>query len=255
MALWKPTDLGSALKGWFDGADAASVTITGSGVSAWTNKGVSTFALSQSNDAIKPTYASNTLTFAFRGSTSAGRHLLAANGLLSYDVLIVGKPFAFSDTSEWRTFVLSGTQNNIILEDTSNRFGTYNNAFFQAGALTWDNVAGLSYAQISAGNPVQLSRDGGPLFSTGSSPTDTTIRGIGSAGSYNQGTIDQAFGQLYELCFVPYNSSLDTKQKLEGYAAWKWGIQALLPAGHPYKNAAPTTGVPVSNAPALLIGV
>ena len=30
-----------------------------------------------------------------------------------------------------------------------------------------------------------------------------------------------------------------TRQKAEGFAAWRWGRQALLPSGHPYKNAAP----------------
>jgi len=29
------------------------------------------------------------------------------------------------------------------------------------------------------------------------------------------------------------------RQKLEGYLAWKWGLQGNLPAGHPYKSAAP----------------
>jgi hypothetical protein len=213
--------------------------------------------LAQSDGALQPTYAANTLTFAHGGPV--GRHLLATNGLTNYDVLIVGKPHAFSTTTDWRTFVLSATQNNIIVEDTSNRFGTYNLGFIQAGALTWDNVAGLAYAQVSAGNPVVLSRDGSALASTGSSPSDTTIHGIGSGGSYDQGAIDQAFGNVYELCYVPYNSSVDTRQKLEGYSAWKWGLQALLPSDHPYKSAAPTTGVGVgvaaqSSASALMIG-
>lgn len=253
MIPWKPTDLGSALRGWFDGADATSVTIAGSGVSAWTNKGVDAFALSQSDDALKPTYASSALTFAHTGTV--GRHLLATNALANYDLLIVGKPFAFTDTNDWRTFVLSATQNNILVEDVSNRFGTYNNGFYPAGPLTWDNVAGLSYARVSAGNPLQLSRDGGPLFDPGANPSDTAIGGIGSGGSYSQGAIDQAWGDIYELFYVPYNSPLDVRQKLEGYAAHKWGLAALLPVDHPYKNAAPTIGAPVSNAPALMIGV
>jgi len=29
------------------------------------------------------------------------------------------------------------------------------------------------------------------------------------------------------------------RQKAEGYMLWKWGLESLLPAGHPYKNAAP----------------
>jgi len=30
------------------------------------------------------------------------------------------------------------------------------------------------------------------------------------------------------------------RQKLEGYLAWKWGTQASLPIGHPYKGSPPT---------------
>lgn len=39
-----------------------------------------------------------------------------------------------------------------------------------------------------------------------------------------------------------YNGALVTadRQKIEGYLAWKWGLQASLPAGHPYLSAAPT---------------
>jgi hypothetical protein len=39
-----------------------------------------------------------------------------------------------------------------------------------------------------------------------------------------------------------YNTVLtDTpRQKIEGYLAWKWGLQSTLPPDHPYKTAAPT---------------
>lgn len=30
------------------------------------------------------------------------------------------------------------------------------------------------------------------------------------------------------------------RQKMEGYLAWKWGLESTLPGGHPYKDAAPT---------------
>jgi hypothetical protein len=41
---------------------------------------------------------------------------------------------------------------------------------------------------------------------------------------------------------VIYNTGLTTtqRQRVEGYLAWKWGLQASLPAGHPFKTAAPT---------------
>jgi hypothetical protein len=46
-------------------------------------------------------------------------------------------------------------------------------------------------------------------------------------------------GFYYEIAY--YNSALSTtdRQRMEGYLAWKWGLQANLPAGHPHKSAAP----------------
>jgi hypothetical protein len=40
---------------------------------------------------------------------------------------------------------------------------------------------------------------------------------------------------------IVYNTSLTTtqRQQLEGYLAWKWGLQASLPADNPYKNNPP----------------
>jgi hypothetical protein len=40
---------------------------------------------------------------------------------------------------------------------------------------------------------------------------------------------------------ILYNSQVTTQQvqTVEGYLAWKWGLQANLPANHPYKNSPP----------------
>lgn len=48
------------------------------------------------------------------------------------------------------------------------------------------------------------------------------------------------FGQIAEIIVIPrYLSEADRKQ-YEGYIHWFWGLQANLPADHPYKAAAPT---------------
>jgi hypothetical protein len=54
----------------------------------------------------------------------------------------------------------------------------------------------------------------------------------GSMGGYLNGSISE---------IVIYNRVLTTleRQKVEGYLAWKWSIEAQLPEGHPYKSAAP----------------
>jgi hypothetical protein len=46
-------------------------------------------------------------------------------------------------------------------------------------------------------------------------------------------------GYIAEVCFfrTPLNNL--NRQLIEGYLAWKWGLEANLPVSHPYKNAAP----------------
>lgn len=57
--------------------------------------------------------------------------------------------------------------------------------------------------------------------------------------SYNvgsSGAIECAIGEI-----VSWNADdQETRQLVEGYLAWRWGIEATLPGGHPYKDAAPT---------------
>jgi hypothetical protein len=53
-------------------------------------------------------------------------------------------------------------------------------------------------------------------------------------------------GYIFEYIVLPYSlnatnalvASADL-QKLEGYLAWKWGIEETLPAAHPYAARAP----------------
>lgn len=46
-------------------------------------------------------------------------------------------------------------------------------------------------------------------------------------------------GDIAEVVVVGTNLAVADRQKLEGYLAWKYGLQGNLPAGHPYKSAAP----------------
>jgi len=53
-------------------------------------------------------------------------------------------------------------------------------------------------------------------------------------------TIDVPFsGVIYEFVFCPTALSENDRQKVEGYLAHKWGLEANLPSDHPYKSTAP----------------
>lgn len=93
-------------------------------------------------------------------------------------------------------------------------------------------------------NRIKFAANGGSLVGnnernqgvTTNAPTFTLQ--IGASG--NNGLVFS--GDYCEL--IIFNSLLSTQneQLVEGYLAWKWGLQSSLPNDHPYKNAAPTIG-------------
>jgi hypothetical protein len=99
-------------------------------------------------------------------------------------------------------------------------------------------------ANATAANRLKLAVNGGTLVgnnerSAGVSSSDGTFAlEIGTTGN----AVRPMVGDYSELLI--FNSLLSTtdQQLVEGYAAWKWGTQGLLPANHPYKNAAPEAG-------------
>jgi hypothetical protein len=46
---------------------------------------------------------------------------------------------------------------------------------------------------------------------------------------------------ISEIAYFQSVLSTTDRQKMEGYLAWKYGLNTYLPAGHPYLSAAPTS--------------
>jgi hypothetical protein len=69
------------------------------------------------------------------------------------------------------------------------------------------------------------------------------------AGNYNSGIGYYLDGTISEVLI--FNSVLGTadRQKVEGYLAWKWGLQSTLPIAHPYYTTSPTGSVYMITAP------
>ena len=59
-----------------------------------------------------------------------------------------------------------------------------------------------------------------------------------SVGRNNSGT-DFFKGYVHEVLVYTRTISKQASQTIEGYLAWKWGLQANLPSTHPYKSVAP----------------
>ena len=90
-------------------------------------------------------------------------------------------------------------------------------------------------------NSFYIYRNGVQIMNTNSYhwivPTDSELR-LGSRIYFNGGNLLQ--GSIAEVAFFNHPLETTDRQRVEGYLAWKWGLQANLPVGHPYKNAPPS---------------
>jgi hypothetical protein len=89
-----------------------------------------------------------------------------------------------------------------------------------AGTLSILSNASSKYSGTAAVTP----SDNGSLFS------------IFSRGDLGTNTLSANLNEI-----LVFNTVLTTAQAqlVEGYLAWKWGLQSQLPAAHPYKSASP----------------
>lgn len=136
-----------------------------------------------------------------------------AGGILSYSGTTVGPPQTIA--TEFRNLI------------TPNVFGLF--------SINSDP------SNATASNRLKISVNGGNLTGNNSrtgglSSNDATFTlQLGAVGN-------NAIPFIGDFCeIVIFDSILSTasRQLVEGYLAWKWGLEANLPVSHPYKNAAP----------------
>jgi hypothetical protein len=58
-------------------------------------------------------------------------------------------------------------------------------------------------------------------------------------GAFNIGSVQPGFAGIIQEIIITNGLSLADKQKVEGWIAWKYGMQSFLPNYHPYKNVRP----------------
>ena len=135
---------------------------------------------------------------------------------------------------------------------SSGQSGAANNPTWHPGALNTNAVLGMVWdgtATTATVDGTPFANVGAPFTATNQNAsarigsTATTFGGPGTAGGGN--------AQVGELIICDTALSTDDRQKLEGYLAWKWGLEANLPGTHPYRYTPPTTDEPAWDADAL----
>ena len=232
LPLWTPSQISTAL--WLDAADASTIVLNGSTVSQWNDKSGNDFHLSQATAADQPAYEATGFNGLPTVNWAAINHALRTSMSLPATDLNL---FCAADSN-------SLTQSTYILDiETARRVFTTSGQIFSGSwnpATSSITGAGQRIYGFTTGPTNQIIYENGTAKSTLAPIPAGVVSGIVALGNRFGANSFGMNGKMSEFVFVSGTLSTTDRQKLEGYLAWKWGLQANLPAGHPYKNSPPT---------------
>ena len=231
-------DLSPAL--WLDAADASTITESGGKVSQWDDKS------GNNNHATQGTASAR---FSTGTRTLNGLNVLDGDG-----TDLMSGSIDYGTSGEFSVFMVA------VLDNINN---SYDGVFANAGSNNWQFVAASNSqfnGAINEAGRTSTTLSGGPFsgpsiynaeFDNGVKTgwIDGTDRGSVSGGNNitgtqtyrlfsNDGGNNMPDGAIAEYLIV-HDVSVDTRQKIEGYLAHKWGLAGSLPQDHPYKASAP----------------
>lgn len=268
ISPWTPALLGSALALWLDAADEASITLNGSNVSQWRDRSGNGRNVAQSTASSQPQYeatglngkpALNSLTSRFlaSGATALLRNVNSATfvAVSRFETPLTGgvgnAPLLFvsiSTASSTTRFALNafpspGTAGTYSVGgrrlDADGFTTVVSSVAITANPVIW--MGNADYANAQANTWLNGVPDiSGATFRTAGNTSDTNSLGFGvfNASSANLQIYNNT--RISEAIILHGALSTTDRQRLEGYLAWKWDLEANLPAGHPFKNTRPT---------------
>ena len=244
---WTPAQIST--QSWYDASDTSTITSSFIGnVTQWNDKGGGGYHLTQTTSSKQPiTGASinglNAVNFT-NSTMSTSSNPFGAN--ISNGFVICVHKMDSASYSDPTLFSLTGS------DITANRWQVHapygdGNAYFDCGggagssriSAAYNNLAGniiLASFYCSTTDGVQeIYKNGYRISNDTSGHTVTTVGNIiigsSNVSNYYQDTT------IGELIIINGTVNSATREKLEGYLAWKWGLHSYLPASHPYKSA------------------
>jgi hypothetical protein len=257
----------SGLALWLDATDTSTVVTSGSNVTAWNDKSGNGRNMVANVSFQRPIYSPNSLN----GNNSI---LFFRNASNSFTIL-ENTSFNFT-TSSWTYFtvlrrnaanttfqrflsmasVINGKDNNnsfsVNLNSSSpnnffnmERNGSLAGTFNTSNVCLLENIVNGSLTNIDTfnANTNYLFTNGSLLISGGGLNVGATLTiahtryGCATFGSAtNDAGFESLQGNIGEVLLFNRTLRRSEIEQIEGYLAWKWGIQRSLPVTHPYYN-------------------
>ena len=234
LTVWTPADFNPLA--WWDASDTSTISKGSSGnVYQWNDKSSNNYHVTQSTANYQPTSGTNTI---------GGKNVLNWGSVANQKFLEVtlGSTNTMGDwyivTSFAHTVFSSTDLPGLLCDQTMDyRFFTgSSNAWVSYGRANNYYLNGIDITSTRVVMPTLNSP--GIVSASRNTPISCSMLQIGddttppSSPRGWQGFISEV------ICFNSKRSEAD-RQKIEGYLAWKWRLETILPSNHPYKNFAP----------------
>lgn len=261
-AAWDPsTDITAAI--WFDASDISSYTLSGSNVTALTDKaGNATVTVNGTPNVSTTLDSKNTFTFVPDEDFTTDEVAQASSG--NHWAIGVMQWNSINDTQDsfWSTENNSGSiTNKRDYAVSSGNTSTFNGELDLDGLLSnrisstignlqeFDSgIAQNTWVILVAifnktGNQIAVRVDGDNAF-TPVNDYDNSLDTLMDLRIFRNRANERMGGRMAEfftVADVPGTGGTDITdvQKAEGYLAHKWGLEGSLPVDHPYKSSAP----------------
>jgi hypothetical protein len=242
--LWTPEDITTLV--WYDAADASTIIDAdeNGSVEQWNDKKGGGGNLIQTNESARPATGVRTLNglnvLDFDGTQSMFYNNMPTPADVDYFMLcqvdVINDPndsiFTGSGINDFQLSAANGSQMNGEIRCT----GIGTSVDFTGGPYPGPSIYNTNFDFNGAGV------FNGYVDATKVTPDQAYIAALDATldlrAFANRGNGDFPDGAVGEFIVTPHLSTED-RQRMEGYLAWKWGVEANLPIGHPYKDEAP----------------
>jgi hypothetical protein len=242
----------AGLQMWMDAADSSSnsMTLSGSTVTVWKDKsGLSNNTTARSGTSTLTSSAINGKSaISMAGGYFTGPFATANTGtqVHAFAVMTID-----SSSGVWPRPLALGRPG---VDDYNNSTTTFAIIRFNGSQAVGIGRAGqylsVSIPAYSSAFLVQSSHNGSTEYMSVNGNLTVSSAGTGQSGNFNitsyglgvntnTGDYFVWNGYYGEVMYFNVQLSDANRQKVEGYLAWKWGLQANLPAGHPYLSSQP----------------